>query len=188
MQPPSSPSRSSRREPAPRLLPDGQAIFPAELTEAAAEALSLARATGLRLATAETVTAGLVSACLTSVSGASETFERGYVLYHSSAKATGIGVSEAVAARYGAVSAEVTRGLAEGLLGHSQAGAGVAVTGYAGPGGGTPDNPVGTVYIAAAGRGRPVLEERHVFGGGRDEVRLQAVLAAIRLLQRHLRA
>lgn len=184
---PSSTSAASDRS-AQRLLPKVGTLFPAELMEAAAETLRIARAAGVRLATAETVTAGLVSACLTSVSGASEIFERGYVLYHSSAKATGIGVSEAIAARHGAVSAEVTKGLAEGLLGHSQAGAGVAVTGYAGPGGGTPENPVGTIYIAAAGRRGPVLEERHVFEGERDQVKLEAVLAAMQLLQRYLRA
>ncbi len=158
-------------------------IFSEPLLAEAASVLAAARKSNLRLATAETVTAGLVSACLTSVSGASEVFERGFVLYHNSAKASGLGLGPEFSSRYGAVSAEVTRGLAEGALAHSEAGAAVAVTGYAGPGGGSAANPVGTVYVAAARRGGQTFEERHVFPGGRDEVRLAAVSAAVRLLK-----
>ncbi len=161
-------------------------MFPEPLLARAAAALVAARRAELRIATAETVTAGLVSACLTSVPGASDWFERGFVLYHSSAKASGLGVSEAISRTYGAVSAEVTRALAEGALAHSTADAAVAVTGYAGPGGGTPKDPVGTIYIAAARSGRPTLEERHVFSGDRHAVRLAAVGAAIDLLLRSL--
>lgn len=161
-------------------------IFPVELTDCASAVLTAAAAAGLRLASAETVTAGLVSACLTSVSGASAIFERGFVLYHSSAKASGLGVSESVSAEHGAVSAPVTRGLAEGALYHSLADAAVAVTGYAGPGGGNERDPVGTVYLAAARRNRVTLERRCVFAGSRDAVRLQAVQAAMTLLLERL--
>jgi nicotinamide-nucleotide amidase len=171
---------------APTILAEGATLFPAALLDAASATLGAAKARGVRLATAETVTAGLVSACLTSVSGASEIFERGYVLYHSSAKATGLGVSETISAKHGAVSAEVTRGLALGLLKESEAYATVAVTGYAGPGGGNAQNPVGTIYIAAADREGGLTEERHVFPGNRDNVRLEAVRAAIMLLHRQL--
>src|ERR1700722_2944550 len=129
------------------------ALFAPDQLTLAAEALAAVSAKGLRIATAETCTAGLVSSCLTSVPGASQTFERGFVLYHDSAKATGLGVPEAVSRQYGAVSGEVTKGLAEGALGHSTAGIAVAVTGYAGPGGGNEKNPVGTVYVAAARQG-----------------------------------
>jgi len=138
----------------------------------------------VRIATAETCTAGLVSACLTSVPGASQVFERGFVLYHDSAKATGLGVAELISRTHGAVSAEVTRGLAEGALAHSSAGVTVAVTGYAGPGGGNAKNPVGTVYVAAARKDVDTLVERHVFSGDRDAVRLQAVGAALDILIR----
>jgi nicotinamide-nucleotide amidase len=159
----------------------------AKLTlDRAAQALQLASAQALRIATAETCTAGLVSSCLTSVPGASKTFERGFVLYHDSAKATGLGVPEAVSRQYGAVSGEVTKGLAEGALGHSTAGIAVAVTGYAGPGGGNEKNPVGTVYVAAARKGTDTMVERHVFSGDRDAVRMQAVDAALGLLVRQL--
>jgi nicotinamide-nucleotide amidase len=161
-------------------------IFPEAMLDRATQALQLASAQAIRIATAETCTAGLVSSCLTSVPGASKTFERGFVLYHDSAKATGLGVPEAVSRRYGAVSAEVTKGLAEGALAHSTAGVSIAVTGYAGPGGGNEKNPVGTVYVATARMGTETLVERHVFSGNRDAVRMQAVGAALALLVRRL--
>src|SRR5262249_31298024 len=124
-------------------------MFAPALLERAAKVLDLAKAKDLRIATAETCTAGLVSSCLTSVPGASKIFERGYVLYHDSAKATGLGVPEAVSKQHGAVSAEVTQGLAEGALSHSTAGAAVAGTGYAGPRGGQAEKTGGTAYRAA---------------------------------------
>ena len=161
-------------------------MFAKPTLDRAAQALQLASAQALRIATAETCTAGLVSSCLTSVPGASKTFERGFVLYHDSAKATGLGVPEAVSRLHGAVSGEVTKGLAEGALGHSTAGVAVAVTGYAGPGGGNEKNPVGTVYVAAARKGTDTMVERHVFSGDRDAVRMQAVDAALGLLVRQL--
>lgn len=161
-------------------------MFPEELLHQAAEALGLAKAQDIRIATAETCTAGLVSSCLTSVPGASKVFERGFVLYHDSAKATGLGVPESIASTHGAVSAEVTKGLAEGALAQSTAGVAVAVTGYAGPGGGNAKNPVGTVYVAAAKKNADTLVERHVFSGDRDAVRTQAVGAALAVLVRVL--
>lgn len=161
-------------------------MFPDELLQQAVKALDLARAGDIRIATAETCTAGLVSSCLTSVPGASKVFERGFVLYHDSAKATGLGVAESISRTHGAVSAEVTKGLAEGALAHSTAGVAVAVTGYAGPGGGNAKNPVGTVYVAAARRDADTLVERHLFSGDRDAVRTQAVGAALAVLVRAL--
>lgn len=161
-------------------------MFPDELLQQAAKALDLAKAGNVRIATAETCTAGLVSSCLTSVPGASQVFERGFVLYHDSAKATGLGVPESTARTHGAVSAEVTKGLAEGALAHSTAGVAVAVTGYAGPGGGNVKNPVGTVYVAAARKNTDTLVERHLFSGDRDAVRTQAVKAALAVLVRVL--
>ena len=155
------------------------ALFPDDILAKAAAALDAARETGVRIVTAETCTAGLVSASLTSVPGASSVFERGFALYHDSAKATGLGVAEEVSREHGAVSAEVTAGLAERALIHSGAGVSVAVTGYAGPGGGNDRDPVGTCYIAAARPGEDAAVERHVFPGDRDAVRLAAVGAAL---------
>jgi len=163
-------------------------FFPEALVDAAAAALDAAKKKKWRIGVAETVTSGLVSACVTSVSGASQIFERGYVLYHESAKASGLGLPPDVAAKYGAVSREVTVGLAEGVLANSGAGVAIAVTGYAGPGGGSAANPVGTIFIAAASRGSETRTERHVFSGSRDNVRLNAVLAALRLLVRQIEA
>jgi len=161
-------------------------MFSQALLDKAARALNAAQAANLRIATAETCTAGLVSGCITSVSGASRIFERGFVLYHDSAKATGLGVSEEVSRVHGAVSAEVTLRLAEGALKNSGAGVAVAVTGYAGPGGGNEKNPVGTCYIAAARHGAPTIVERHEFPGDRDGVRLAAVGAALDLIVKRL--
>jgi nicotinamide-nucleotide amidase len=161
-------------------------MFPNELLQQATQVLDLAKARDMRIATAETCTAGLVSSCLTSVPGASKIFERGFVLYHDSAKAAGLGVPESIARTHGAVSAEVTQGLAEGALANSTAGVAVAVTGYAGPGGGNARNPVGTVYVAAAKRNADTLVERHLFSGDRDAVRTQAIGAALAVLIRAL--
>jgi nicotinamide-nucleotide amidase len=170
-------------------IDSNESFFPEALVDAAAAALDAAKRRNWRIGAAETVTSGLVSACLTSVSGASKIFDRGYILYHDSAKATGLGLHPDVAAKYGAVSQEVTCGLAEGvLLANLGAGVAIALTGYAGPGGGSAANPVGTIYIAAASRGAQTRTERHVFSGGRDNVRLNAVLAALRLLRLQIEA
>lgn len=156
-------------------------MFPDETKRLAAKVLDGARKAEIRVAAVETVTSGLVAAALTSVSGASSIFERGFVLYHDSAKATGLGVSEEVSRSHGAVSAPVTEGLAEGGLAHSGAGLAIAVTGYAGPTGGNDKDPVGTCYIAVARTGQDTVVERHVCAGDRDGVRLAAVDAALGL-------
>ena len=161
-------------------------MFSETLLANAAKALEAANKAGVRIAVAETCTAGLLSACITSIPGASNTFERGFVLYHSSAKATGLDVDAEISKKHGAVSAEVTHGLAEGTLQHSTAGVSAAITGYAGPGGGNEQNPVGTCYIATSGGNKPTTVQRHVFPGSRDEVRLAAVGAALNQLAEQL--
>ncbi|BBF99745.1 MULTISPECIES: CinA family protein [Pseudonocardia] len=157
-------------------------LFDSELLDQAAQVLDSARRAGLRIATAETVTGGLVAAALTSVAGASTVFERGFVLYHASVKAVGLGVGPEIAQEHGLVSAAVTEGIANGILEHSAADAGVALTGYAGPTGGNDRDPVGTVYTSAVLRDGKIVTERHVFDGDRTAVKLQAVEAALRLL------
>ncbi len=156
--------------------------FSSELLSKASRALDVAKAADVRIATVETCTAGLVSACLTSVPGASAVFERGFVLYHTIAKTTGLGVPDEVSKQHGVVSAEVTKGLAQGGLDNSTAGVCVAVTGYAGPGGGNDRDPVGTCYFAAASSGKPTTERRVVLAGSRNEVRLAAVAEALDLI------
>jgi len=157
-------------------------VFPENVLHSGANALNAARDAQTRIVTVETCTGGLVSACLTSISGASEVVERGFVLYHASAKAQSLGVPPSVSQEHGAVSAEVTAALAEGGLSHSTAGVCVAVTGYAGPGGGSERDPVRTCYIAAAAPGKETIVARHVFSGDRDAVRLAAVNAALQLV------
>ena len=161
-------------------------VFSEDLIQRAAKVLDAARKAGVRIVTVETCTAGLLSGCLTSVPGASSVYERGFVLYHASAKATALDVPESISKKSGAVSAEVTAALAEGALRHSGAGVSVAVTGYAGPGGGTEENPVGTVYVASARGGQETGVHRHVFSGDRNNVRLEALGAALDILLQQL--
>ena len=123
------------------------ALEPAVL--ALAQAL---RTAGLKLATAESCTGGLIAAACTAVAGSSDWFERGFVTYSNEAKTEMLGVPAALIAAHGAVSAEVAQAMTEGALAHSRAGLAVAVTGIAGPGGATPGKPVGTVWLAVARR------------------------------------
>ncbi len=152
-----------------------------------AEALLAAyRAAGLRIATAESCTGGLVAACLTAIAGSSDVVERGFVTYSNEAKTELIGVPTGLIERHGAVSAQVARAMAEGVLAHSRADASVAVTGIAGPGGASPGKPVGLVYLCAARKGREPMVERHQFHGDRHAVRLASVDLAFELLRRQL--
>ncbi len=162
-------------------------MFSQDLILRAEKALDAARSSEVLIVTVETCTAGLLSGCLTSVPGASSVYDRGFVLYHASAKATSLGVPEEVSKSHGAVSAEVTAALAEGALRESNAGVSVAVTGYAGPGGGTQENPVGTIYVASGRPGKETRVNRHVFSGDRNSVRLEAVGAAFDILLQQLR-
>lgn len=156
-------------------------MFPDAVIALAEEVLASYQAAGLRLATAESCTGGLIAGCLTAVAGSSRVFERGFVTYSNAAKTELLGVPEALLRDYGAVSAEVAAAMAAGALAHSRAEAAVSVTGIAGPDGGTPTKPVGLVFIGFARKGNPPMAERHVFGGGRADIRLAAVAAALTL-------
>lgn len=146
-----------------------------------AEAL---RARGLRIATAESCTGGLIAAACTAVAGSSDWFERGFVTYSNEAKAEMLGVDSRLIAAHGAVSREVACAMAEGALAHARAELSVAVTGIAGPGGAVPGKPVGTVWLAWARQGQPAQPELLQLGGDRRSVRAQTVEAALqRLLQ-----
>lgn len=147
--------------------------------------LSLCRARGLTLATAESCTGGLVAARLTSVPGASEVFLGGLVAYSNGMKRESLGVPEEVLERHGAVSAEAAEAMAAGARERLGADVAVAVTGIAGPGGGTPEKPVGLVYLHAEGPdgGRSV---EFTFPGDRDPVRRRSAVAALHLVRRLL--
>lgn len=145
------------------------------------------RPRGLRLATAESCTGGLIAAACTAVAGSSDWFERGFVTYSNEAKTELLGVEAALIAAHGAVSREVACAMAEGALVHSRAELSVAVTGIAGPGGAVPGKPVGTVWLAIGRRGAPVGAAEVALlqlSGDRSAVRAQTVTAALqRLLQ-----
>ncbi len=157
-------------------------LLPAALEEGACAVLAAAACAGLRVATAESCTGGLVAAALTAVPGASDSMERGFVTYSNEAKTELLGVPAALIAAHGAVSEAVARAMAEGALAHARADAAVSITGIAGPGGGSREKPVGTVHFAACRRNGPTLHRHRLFSGDRDAVRLQAALEALDLL------
>ncbi len=137
---------------------------------------------GLTLATAESCTGGGLSYWLTSVPGSSDWFERGFVTYSNVAKVEMLSVSRTTLEAFGAVSAETAREMAEGALKHSHADLSIAITGIAGPTGGTPDKPVGTVWIACAKQDGATIEEMQIFSGDRQDIRLHAIAIALEKL------
>ncbi len=157
-----------------------------ELLAAATRVLDANRALGRTVVTAESCTGGLVAAALTEIAGASDVFDRGFVTYSNEGKIEAIGVSRDILETFGAVSIAVAWAMAQGALKHSQADIAVAVTGVAGPGGGSAKKPVGTVVFARATRdGDPdkVVADIFQFGDlGRSEIRRQAALVALELL------
>lgn len=157
-------------------------MFAPDLLARAESLLAKARAKEVMIATAESCTGGLVAALLTEIPGSSDVVERGFVTYSNEAKMDLLGVPQALLEAHGAVSRQVALAMAAGALVNSRAGLVVAVTGIAGPGGGTADKPVGLVHLAAA-RGDELLHRECRFGAiGRQEVRLKSVEAALDLL------
>ena len=140
------------------------------------------RARGWRLAAAESCTGGLLAAACTSIAGSSDWFERGFVTYSNEAKVESLGVDAALVAAHGAVSEPVACAMAEGALARSAADLALAVTGIAGPGGGSADKPVGTVWLAVAQRGAVTRTERLQLAGDRTAVRGQTVARALDVL------
>jgi len=160
--------------------------LPPELVEMARKVVEANRAAGRRVAVAESCTGGLVAAALTEIPGSSEVFEAGWVTYANEAKVAMLGVSRDVLETFGAVSVATAWAMAQAALARSGADVAVALTGVAGPGGGTQKKPVGTVVFARARRGADpdeVVADRKEFGDlGRGGVRLQAALCALELL------
>ncbi len=134
---------------------------------------------GFKLATAESCTGGWIAKCITDVAGSSAWFDRGFVTYSNSAKMEMLGVSPETLAQHGAVSEETVREMVAGALERSQAQVAVAVSGIAGPSGGTPDKPVGLVWLAWKVKGLPCCTRELRFFGDREDVRRQAVRAAL---------
>jgi nicotinamide-nucleotide amidase len=162
-------------------------MFSPDLIEDAGRLIAMMRSRTIKLATAESCTGGLIAAVLTEVPGASDVLDRGFVTYSNAAKVGMLGVDFDLIMQHGAVSAEVVRAMAEGALRCSAADVAVAVTGIAGPGGGTAEKPVGLVHLAFAplppGRGLRVCR----FGDiGRTEIRLATVREAFSLMREAL--
>lgn len=157
-------------------------LLPPELEAQARAVLAACAAAGKMVAMAESCTGGLVAASLTAIPGSSRWVERGFVTYSNQAKAECLGVPMTLIQAHGAVSEAVARAMAEGALVHSHADIAVAITGIAGPDGGSADKPVGTVHLAAARKGGPTRHERQLFTGDRDDVRLKSALRAMALL------
>ena len=159
-----------------------------DLRERAAALLKSYEQRGLKIATAESCTGGLVAALLTEIAGSSAVVERGFVTYSNEAKTELIGVPADLIAAQGAVSEPVARAMAEGALRHSRADVTVSITGIAGPGGATPTKPVGLVHFGLARRGAAVQHlERRYGDPGREIVRRRAVEDALGLLEQAVR-
>jgi nicotinamide-nucleotide amidase len=154
------------------------------LRAAAKRVLDSFRARSLKIATAESCTGGLVAAALTEIARSSDVVDCGFVTYSNAAKQAMLGVSEATLKRHGAVSTQTAAAMAAGALKNSQADVAVAITGIAGPGGGTAKKPVGLVHFAAAGRDGSRLARTRRYGKiGRRCVRQRSVAEALELLQ-----
>lgn len=149
----------------------------------ATSVLEAARQRGLTIATAESCTGGLVSAALTSIAGSSDVFDRGFITYTNEAKQQNLGVSTKSLDSMGAVSEAVVKEMAYGALANSMADIAVSVTGIAGPGGGSRDKPVGTVWIGVAQLGEtPIGTLKQYDSEDRSSIRGQAVVTALSLL------
>jgi nicotinamide-nucleotide amidase len=156
----------------------------ADLRRMARRVLDLCRARGLRVATAESCTGGLVAGALTEIAGSSDVVDRGFVTYSNEAKEAMLGVPAAVLKRHGAVSRETAAAMVKGALKNSLADIAVSITGIAGPGGGSKEKPVGLVYFAAGRRGGKRLAQRRLYGKiGRSRVRALSVVQALSMIE-----
>ena len=150
-------------------------MFSEALLERASEVLSVCRERSFHIATAESCTGGLIVGCLTEVAGSSDVVDRGFVTYTNEAKTDLLGVPCVLFVDHGAVSEPVARAMVEGALARSAAQIAVAVTGIAGPGGGTDTKPVGLVHMAVGRIDGVIVHQSQIFQGDRTAVRLQTV-------------
>jgi nicotinamide-nucleotide amidase len=157
-------------------------VFDPETLALAEAVLAACRARRWRLATAESCTGGLVAAALTAIPDASEVVESAFVTYSNRAKMDSLGVPQDTIAEHGAVSAETAMAMARGAVARARVDLAVSVTGLAGPGGATPEKPLGLVYLGVATRDGARVERR-IFAGDRTEIRRAALVAALEILQ-----
>ena len=152
------------------------------ITTLAARVGAKLKAQGLILATAESCTGGWVAQAVTAIAGSSDWFDRGFVTYSDAAKREMLGVNAATLGSYGAVSEQTAREMAAGALAHSRAQAALAITGIAGPSGGSPEKPVGTVCFAWSRKDAAPIAQTRLFKGDRESVRRQSVMFALQTL------
>jgi len=163
-------------------------VFSLNQIRLAEQILQTCATRGFRLTAAESCTGGLIAACLTEIPGSSSVIDRTFVVYSNEAKIEVLGIPREIIVSHGAVSEPTARAMAEGALSRAHVDLSVAVTGIAGPGGGTADKPVGRVHIAAARRGFATLHEMWDFSGDRHAIRMETVSAALSALKRILKA
>lgn len=162
-------------------------MFPKDLAEQASALLQSCRKAGVKVATAESCTGGLIAGCLTEIAGSSDVVDRGFITYSNEAKNVMLDVPMRLIERHGAVSEPVARTMAEGALTHSLAVLSVAVTGVAGPGGGTVGKPVGLVHLACAKRGGETRHRAERYGDlGRSGIREATIRTAMEMLMEQL--
>ncbi|WP_429817205.1 CinA family protein [Ensifer sp. B1-9] len=158
-------------------------MWPADIEVKAGEIIAEFTARGLKVATAESCTGGLIAGALTEISGSSAVVDRGFVTYSNEAKVAMLDVETATLAAHGAVSRQTAIEMVQGALRHSAADFAVAVTGIAGPGGGSSEKPVGLVHLAASGRNGEMLHREMRYGDiGRSGIRLATVRSALDML------
>ncbi|MGM4909604.1 CinA family protein [Rhizobium sp. 768_B6_N1_8] len=158
-------------------------LFPADITSMAENIIRNFTAAGLMVSTAESCTGGLIAGALTEISGSSAVVDRGFVTYTNLAKMQMLGVLEETLIRFGAVSEETARQMVHGALFRSRADLAVAVTGIAGPGGGSPEKPVGLVHLAAKSRSGKLVHRKMLYGDiGRTEIRLATIRTALQMV------
>ncbi|MFP6726939.1 MAG: CinA family protein [Alphaproteobacteria bacterium] len=162
-------------------------MFPKYLAEQASALLQSCRKAGVTVATAESCTGGLIAGCLTEIAGSSDVVDRGFVTYSNEAKNVMLDLPMRLIERNGAVSESVARTMAEGALAHSFAVLSVAVTGVAGPGGGTAEKPIGLVHLACAKRGGETRHREERYGDlGRSAIREATIRTAMEMLMEQL--
>ncbi|WP_222319270.1 CinA family protein [Rhizobium leguminosarum] len=164
-------------------------LFPDDILSAAEAIVRDFTAAGLMISTAESCTGGLIAGALTEISGSSAVVDRGFVTYTNSAKIEMLGVQAETLSRFGAVSEETARQMVHGALFGSRAEIAVAVTGIAGPGGGSAEKPVGLVHLAAKSRAGALIHRKVLYGDiGRSEVRLATIRTALEMVRSLLAA
>ncbi|MBY5560801.1 CinA family protein [Rhizobium leguminosarum] len=164
-------------------------LFPDDILSAAEAIVRAFTAAGLMISTAESCTGGLIAGALTEISGSSAVVDRGFVTYTNSAKIEMLGVQAETLSRFGAVSEETARQMVHGALFRSRAEIAVAVTGIAGPGGGSAEKPVGLVHLAAKSRAGALIHRKVLYGDiGRSEVRLATIRTALEMVRSLLAA